>query len=646
MKKYLLAIPAAALAFGASAHSVPFSENFDGDWTVNFPTVLELDHLAPAANINPLFMNSEGVSMPWWPGKDSSSATDRFMMSHSIYQTPGQSNDWLCSRPIEITGHGFTLSFEAQSVPMRDVNKLSDLWVFITETPVVASDLPTAPTMLIEKVPYGASVDNVENDFKEYTLDLDPWAGKTIYLSFANLNNDKDILCINNVLIRRLDNIGIEASSPDYVLAGNYDVTGYLEGTLPPGIDNWTLTFEAPGCDTQKMNGQRINEGEKVDFKFVGTVEADAVSSWKLTLTGDGTEPVIMKGSTTGVLFEPKHRVLFEESTGTWCGNCPYGIYTIENMLADEEMKDMVIPVSVHIAGGTEDHMVNNRYSVQLGLTAAPMARVDREGTVAAFSGYDTSFDKNNDKTVAGRVYKRAQKLTFADIELDARFNIVGTDTVSIDCDVRVLPNLTMDKDQHAVGFILVENNVGLDGNRDWRQTNYFYNMGDNIPGGMNGWCKLPKEVSGVRFQDVARGIWDFNGLDNSMPLVLECGKSYDFHYNIEIPDTFEEREIRGNKTVVSPAIKAANLSVVAFLVNRNSCEIVNAVSVPMSEQAEERFTTADLVEKLGAGVSHIPAAIRGDAEYYSLQGMKVANPVEGEIYIELKDGKSRKVIF
>ncbi len=644
MKKYLLTIPLVTLAFGASAHTVLFSENFDGDWTVNFPTVLELDHLPPAANINPMFMNSDGVSMPWWPGKDSNSATDRFMMSHSIYQTPGQSNDWLCSRPIEVTGKGFTLTFEAQSAPMRDVNNLCDLWLFITETPVESSNLPTEPTMHLEKVPYGESLNDVENDFIEYSLDLDPWAGKTIYLNFANLNDNKDILCINNVLVRRLDNIGIEAESPEYVLAGTYDVTGKLEGTLDGGIDNWTLTFEAPDSETQTMQGKRINAGETVDFKFTANVEADMVSTWKLTLTGDDTEPVIMKGNTTGVLFVPKHRVLFEESTGTWCGNCPYGIYTIECMLADDEMKDMVIPVSVHITGGTEDHMVNTAYSAQLGLTAAPMARVDRQGSIAAFSGYDTSFDKNNEQTVGNRIYKRAQKLTFADIELDARFNIVGTDTVSIDCDVRVMPNLTL-TDPHAVGFILTENNVGLDGNRDWRQTNYFDTMGDRIPSGMNGWCKLPHDVSGVRFQDVARGIWNFNGINNSMPKTLVCGETHRFSYNIPIPDTFEEREIKGKKTVVSPAIKAANLSVVAFLVNQESCEIVNAVSVPMSEQAEDRFTTADLVKQL-SGVEAIAAARNGDAEYYNLQGIKVSNPVAGEVYIELKDGKSRKVIF
>lgn len=645
MKRYLMAVPLASMAVVAMAHSVPFSENFDDDWTVNFPQTLELDRKAPMSNINPLFMNGSGVSMPWWPGKDASSSVDRFMMSHSMYQTPAQSNDWLVSRPVDITGPGFTLTFEAQSAPVRSADNLSDLWVFITEKNVTAENLPAEPVMHIEKVPYGKSVDDVEGDFTEYSLDLTPWAGKKIYISFANLNYDSDILCINNVLVRRFDNIGIEASSPQYVVEGNYDVAGSLVGTLPAGIDNWTLTFEADGAETQSMSGNRINEGDRVDFSFVASVEADDVSEWVLTLTGDDTLPVILKGSTTGLLFEPTHRVLFEETTGVWCGNCPYGIYTIENMMEDEELKDRVIPVSVHISGSKEDHMVEPFYSGILGLTAAPMARVDREGSVAAFGGVDVLFDKFNENTVGGRIYKRSRKLTFADIELDARFNYEGTDTVSIDCKVRVLPNLTMDTYQHAIGFILTENNVGIDGNRDWTQTNYFDTMDGKISSDMNGWTKLPHEVSGVRYQDVARGIWGFNGIEGSLPLTLECGETHEFSYTVPIPDTYEEREIKGVNTVVSPAIKAANLTVIAFVVNQDSCEIVNAVAVPMSEQAEQRFTTKDLYAQI-SGIDTVSFANKSEALYFNLQGMPLSQPVKGQPCIVVKDGKSSKVIF
>lgn len=643
MKKILLTIPAAAMAFAASAHSVPFEENFDGDWTVNFPMTIELDHLPPLSYINSMFMNGQGISMPWWPGKDSSSATDRFIMSHAMYQTPGQSNDWLVSRPIDITGSGFTLTFEAQSAPIRSVDNLSDLWVYITEKPVTAENLPSEPVMHIEKVPYGASVDDVQDDFTQYSLDLEPWAGKTIYLTFANLNYDNDILCLNNILIRRLDNIGLTASSPDYVVEGDYNVEGALEGMLDPGIKNWTLTFEATGTDSQSISGSSIGVGETVPFTFTGKVDADDISDWKLTLTGDDTLPVILKGSTTGVLFEPTHRVLFEEATGTWCGNCPNAIYNIECMLDDEEMKDRVIPVSVHINGSPEDHMVETFYSGILGLTAAPTARIDREGSVAFFGPVDYVFNKNNELSVGGRIYKRMQKLTFADIELEAEFNASRTE---INCKVNVIPNLTMDTDQHGIGFILTENNVGLDDNREWMQHNYHTPLDGKIDSDMNGWTKLPEEVKGVRYQDVARGIWGFNGLENSLPLTLICGEDHRFSYTIPVPDTYEERtDKKGNVTVVAPAIVPDNLSVVAFVVNQESCEIINAVSVPMSEQAEDRFTTRDLVAKV-LSVDAAFADTDATTAYYSLQGVKIATPVKGEPFIEVKGGKSRKVIF
>lgn len=43
-----------------------------------------------------------------------------------------------------------------------------------------------------------------------------------------------------------------------------------------------------------------------------------------------------------------KRRVLLEQFTGTWCGNCPYMIRAVENVFADEKYADRTIHVSIH----------------------------------------------------------------------------------------------------------------------------------------------------------------------------------------------------------------------------------------------------------------------------------------------------------
>lgn len=643
MKRTAYTLLLASAAIAAQANSVAFHENFDGDWTLNFPTLLELDHNAPTASVNPLFMDGDGVSRPWWPGKDSNVSTDRFMMSHACYQNGGKSNDWLVSRRIEIPTEGFVLTFDAQSAPLRDASNLSSLWVFVTEKQVSASNLPTEPAMFLEKVPVGNSVEAIEGDFLHYSLSMDPWAGKKVYLSFANLNENNDILCIDNVLIQRFDDVEMEASGPEYVVAGEYEVTGTARGTANDGFGAWTLTFEAPGCEPQTMTGDRLAVGQEIPFSFTGVVPGDDVSEWSVTLSSPGQKPVVVKGATTGLLFEANHRVLFEEATGAWCSNCPLGIYNVECMLADDELADKVIPVAVHIPGGGNDYMINEQYAAYLGLQSAPMVRVDRAGKVIGFSGYDYNFDKTNPQTVGYNILERSRKLTFADISLRSEFIIQGQDTTGIRSHVEVVPNLTMDHTQHAIGIILTENNVGLDNSSLWRQENGF--AGNTfIESELNGWTNLPKKVANMRYQDVARGVWGFNGLDNSLPHDLAGGETYAFDHELEIPDTFQELT-SGDKTILAAnPIKCADLTVIAYVVDTESCEIVNAVAFPMTEQAEQRVTTRD-IERQYSGVGSLEAEWDGEEEYFNLQGQRIAEPARGEVTIIRRGSKVTKEI-
>ncbi len=51
MRKSTLTAFGLALGLTAMANTVPFYENFDGDWKVNFPTRLDLDNNHPTAQM-------------------------------------------------------------------------------------------------------------------------------------------------------------------------------------------------------------------------------------------------------------------------------------------------------------------------------------------------------------------------------------------------------------------------------------------------------------------------------------------------------------------------------------------------------------------------------------------------------------------
>ena len=115
-----------------------------------------------------------------------------------------------------------------------DQRRLSDLWVFITDYQPSENRLPEEPTMHLEQVSEGKYQNLLEKDFTYYELSLDKYAGKTIYISFANLNTDKDILAIDNVLVQRLDKAELSASSKRYVEAGSFDVDVVFKNTSDP----------------------------------------------------------------------------------------------------------------------------------------------------------------------------------------------------------------------------------------------------------------------------------------------------------------------------------------------------------------------------------------------------------------------------
>lgn len=642
--RILLSSMALSLAsFPAFAHSVMFEENFDGDYSANFPTMLDIDHLSPTAKMQTLFLDgSAGVTRPWWPLKDASTSTDRFMSSHSSYNPAGTSNDWLCSRAIEIPSEGYMLTFDAQSASLSGNTRLSDLWLFITSEPVTEENIPQTPTQVFKEVPVGESEDIIEGDFTSYSLSLDEYIGQTIYLNFANLNHDRDILAIDNVLVRRLDNAELSFSAPRYVEAGKYSVEVTVKATSPDGLDSWSLDFIEEGIGGLTYEGpDRLEEGESISFPVESNVGKDQTIDFTLKLKTPGAPDIIQSGSVSGLSFIPWHSVLVEESTGLWCGNCPTGAYIMESMSEDPEMSRYVCPVSVHIAGSGNDMMVNQEYSYLFAVNTAPAFRFDRDSKVAyASMEHDTMFNPSNPLSLAGAVKALHEEIALLGVELEARFT--NDERNAISCDVTVNPALTLDASQLGIGFILTENNVGLDNNPYWIQENYL--SGLPYESELGGWTLLPSKVVNARFHDVARGVWGYRGLAGSIPSTLECDTPHSFSYTFDVPDTYQDTILGGETLVTAPAINPDYLSVIAYVYDNASGRVMNSAYFPMTEITGEKFTPRDLVDKLGVETVGEETT---DAEpvFYNLQGRRVENPSAG-VYIRRQGNSVSKVII
>lgn len=657
--KRLSLIVAAAASLSAAAETVILFEDFNDTkyFAKSFEYFYNADKLTPHSSIKSLFVSADlGDNMAWWLLRDSSKSEDRFMGSHSYYTEPGTSNDWLISVPLEIPSGGFVLSFDAQSVPIRDAGRLSDLAVYITETLLDPSqEIPDEETVLFESVPYGKDINNCENDWTHYTYPLDDYAGKTIYINFVNQNFDKDILCIDNVKVSREDMVTLVADPIDrYTTLPTVKAGATLTALLDGGIADFTVRLTATtGSETKEIKSWHSSLASKgateyfeaeVELPEIGT-ETEICFTFETAAQKWATS---VKSTVTRMAFNPVHRVLLEETTSLHCGNCPIAVYNIESMLDDERFDGRMFPVSVHIANLGYDPMAVPSYYSHM-FTAAPLAVADRrtkyEGSENPYLGfipaYDCNYNPDDENSFAYQVARIMNEPTTVDLSVDAEWVINASDTTAIKCHATVRPAFNLSGKDYRVAFILTENNVGLDNNAFWIQENYA--AGSSFESRLGGWCDLPQMVVSARYHDVARLISNYNGHEGSLPADMKVAQDYTFDHTITIPDTYEEmKDNNGNPYIKSAAIQRQFCNLTAIVIDAATGEVVNSARIPMSDVTERRFTAEDLV-----GVEDVmidtDAEIVG-TEYFDLGGHRVANPSHG-IYLRrdrMSDGSVR----
>lgn len=634
MNKFTTALLLSTAIIPAQAKTILLEENFDAAWTQNF-TSLELDGAAPNAAINAYFMDSNGVSQPWWPLKDTQNSKDRFLSSHSFYTTPGQSRDWIVSRALEIPSEGFSLQFEAQSLPIRSGNAhaLSDLWIYITETPVSKSWQPDEAdaTYHLESISAGADRDAVEGDFSSFSYPLDSYVGKTIYISFANLNNDKDILCLNNISVSRADAAEFTCSAPEYTLHGEYAIDCTISSP-EQNIAAWTLTMKC-GDSSQIISGDSLTAGETLSHTFTANVESDATSTCILTFEAEGISSISRTLSTTGLAFLPTRHVMLEETTGTWCGNCPTGIYTIEKIAEDEAYADRFHPISIHVG---DDPMKVDNYEYMFGIGAvAPVMRVDRGQDAVMVGNLDFKYDPSNPNTAAAKIISHFDNLALADIHLQAAYDPSDDSRINVTTDI--IPAVTLDGARYRVGYVLTENNVYNEDTKNarWRQANYL--SGDRLVGEENPFFHLPSKVAKMRYHDVARELYDFHGEEGSIPArPISATDTLSLSRSLLIPVITD---------ATAPAINRKNLYVTAFIIDSKTDAVINCARTPLSDEAEPKYSLQDLLNSLS-----VDEVISGDAslpiQYFTLDGKAIPTPSAPGIYLMRQGARTSKIVL
>lgn len=329
------------------------------------------------------------------------------------------------------------------------------------------------------------------------------------------------------------------------------------------------------------------------------TVSPDDVTiKAKITKINDvANEATPNEGSTTFLCLEPgtgyERQVVIEEITGTWCGNCPLGIITMER-IRKENPTGGIIPIAVHfnddmqqdswydviaISGGTAPFAVFNRYtSCHPGDYNAVMEVCNQIKSIPAIAKVDVeaSFD-NNEHSVT--------------VTANTEFAFNYSDAAK----------------RYRLAIALTQDNVG-----PYEQTNYL----SGADGDYDGWENKPSEAS-TMFNDVAINLDSYTGIVGSIPNEVVAGESYEFTraYNVK------------------NYIPLDDLNVVVYLINAQT-GIIETAAVQKAKSA-----TSGIELPTVATDDNGAAAV----EYFNLQGMRVSNPKTG-IFIRRQGNTVTKV--
>ena len=417
--------------------------------------------------------------------------------------------------------------------------------------------------------------------------------------------------CIELILEGQQENAGvILVPANTYAKKGEpitVNATLYNHGTA--ALTGGEYTYEINGVTNTLTFGSNIRGdhwGRSRDFAIsLPAIEEGGV--YPLTVTLNKVNDVenqdvapVSTGNVNIMDFVPKHRVLIEEYTGTWCGWCTRGLVAMEK-LAEAYGEDF-IGVAYH--NGDPMEVTTNYPSPVQGF---PSAFVERYYDVDPYYGYS-----QNGFGMKDLVDYVMTQLAVVDINVAAEW----ADEAKTEIKATVESNFVMNApgSDYGIEVLLVEDDMFGPAGTNWDQHNYYSDMADTYGddpdlGVLTTW---PSTIEGYHFNDVL--VATSGVVDESMPEAIVANTVNKFEY------TFNTDYIYN--TSFEPIIQnKEKLHVVAIVVEKATGKVLNAAKGHVGAAA---------VNELSATEKEVASTI-----YFDLTGRLVSNPGNG-LYVKV----------
>lgn len=636
-KQYTLKVPAGLVAdIGQAGANEAFEIHYTGTYVPTFtPTgnyaffddfddpaaslghflMYEGDHRQPTDQMQGWGFDADNT--PWnFSVRDSEGTYDYVAASHSMFTTPGTADDWMSLPQVYLPNDKYFLTFDALRLDKNKADKL-DIYVWESDDVLGSLDKTTVDKMKAEAVklatvaPMAAPDGSLAGAWDHFEIPLASFSGKKVYIAFVNANENQSALFVNNLGVLYSGDFTLTDATEKSVVAEksapvrvgvqiNNDVNfSKVEAALTSG--DFRSAYTATGLS--------LTKGDTHAFTFPEELPLTIGSKTRYTVSVklDGVEQVFTS-EIADHSFEVNKRVLIEEGTGTWCGNCPLGEVAIEHL--EETMGDNVAIISVH----NDDRMKLDEYDQFLALGAYPKGRVNRRADVYQpmcapddnpTGDYDFVSPEGN-QTFKDAVLSEMSSGAEAEIKISDAVYYSADGILDIPVEVRF--SLNQENVPYYVFTAIVEDGLEYD------QTNYFSGNASKV---MGWWAAQEGKVK-WSYRNVARDVMGgFMGVDGRVPMTTVANEIYRSEGKMTMPGNVKNAD---NMHFVAALIDART----GRVVNSDVCREFTVNSTP-GAGVEEMETVSDIVPVVT--VEQGMVLINGvKAQIWTIEGRSTAN--------------------
>ena len=222
-------------------------------------------------------------------------------------------------------------------------------------------------------------------------------------------------------------------------------------------------------------------------------------------------------------ILSAQKNVLIEEVTGTWCNNCPSGIYYLDSL---HHTYDNVIAIAVHTKGVASDPMDYEDYFSEMKLSSAPSANIGRRYTSKNVDQWFESVEAEMEEKAKASVsvetqFDEATRLLTSVVTIEALEDMTGTYRVAgVVCEDAV----TGPSPQYNQANVYASYYIEMGG---------FENMPDPIP------------ANRIAYDHVARQMLGGYEGETGFPLSLAAGQTYAQTFTYYLPEEYDHNYIR-----------------------------------------------------------------------------------------------------